>query len=205
MYKIETITGTDVADTDALFTISKVREWCYVVGSDYDTLLTGLVSAAREYAEGRTWRQIIPATYTLYLDRFPKNEGVIEIDKCPCISVESIKYYDADDVLQTWASTNYQVDLNSEPGRIKPVDGIAYPNTDERLNAVEIAFTAGYDASSQFYTMPEKLATAIRLLVHHWFNNRVEVEVNDGRSVDAKQIPVGAEFLLEQISLRGFV
>lgn len=205
MYKLNSISGDDVADSNALFTLSKVKSWCFVTSTTYDSLLTSLVTAARQYAEARTWRQIIPASYTLYMDKFPISNELIQIWKNPVISISSIKYYDADNVLQTLSSSLYDVDISSEPSRLKPVDGEIWPVTYDRLNAVEIAFTAGYDESDTFHTMPESIALAIELLVSHWFVNRSEVVVSDGRSVDTKQIPMAAESLLETVSLREFV
>lgn len=190
----------DALDT-ALVSLTEAKDQCFVTGSDDDTLLTTLITVAREYAEARTWKQIIPATYTLYLDDFPT--GIIELPKPPVIAVASVKYYDSDDTLQTVSSSDYQVDLKSKPARIKPED--SWHSADDRLNAVEIVFTAGYDDSDEEHKLPKKIKQAMLIMIKHWFENRSAVVINEGRSVDVKEVPLSADVLLGMESAREFV
>lgn len=186
-----------------ILTLSDAKDHCFVTSTDADVegILTTLITVAREYAEARTWRQVVPATYKLFLDDFPPN--IIELRKPPVISVDSIKYYDPNDVLQTVSSSDYQVDIDSEPGRIEP-DG-SWPSADDRLNAVEITFQAGYDASDDYHKLPKKIKQAMLLMINHWFNNRESVVINEGRSIDAMEVPLTANALLDMESAKEFV
>lgn len=198
MLKIVSTSGFDPIG----YTLSDVKEHCYVTGTAFDTILTFLSKVAREYAEARTWRQILPASYILYLDSFP---DLIELPKPPTISVTSVKYYDSDDSLTPWDSSNYQVDLKSEPARIRPVSGTSFPDTYDRMNAVEIAFTAGYDRSSEPYEVPEKIIQAQMMFIKHLFDNRETIIVSEGRSIDAKEVPYTTNHLLDMESARIYV
>jgi uncharacterized phiE125 gp8 family phage protein len=103
------------------FTIDEIKKHIYETSTDNDALIRLMATAAREYAEGRIWKQIIPASYILYMDTFP--EDLIEIPKPPVIAVASVKYYNTDNTITTLSSTLYQVDLYSDPGRVIPVSG----------------------------------------------------------------------------------
>ncbi|MBN2365729.1 MAG: phage head-tail connector protein [Calditrichaeota bacterium] len=201
MLKLVSIDGTD----PYIITLAEIKTHCHETGFDYDSMLTVLSKVAREYAEARTWKQIIPATYVLYLDQFP--EGIIELPKPPVIEVSSIKYYDTDDSIQTWDEDKYQVDLESEPARIKPISSESYPSTYDRMNAVEITFKAGFDETlgSENYKIPEKIKQAELLLIKHWYDNREAVLVSEGRSIDSHEIPLTANALLDAESARVFI
>lgn len=202
MLKLVSIDGND---TD-IISLSDVKDHCYVTSSDDDTLLTRLLGAARRTAEKITWRGIVKATYTQYLDTFPYGEQIIELQKPPVPDVTSIKYYDPNGTLQTLSTDDYDVDLKSEPARIF-IDTDWPDVDDDRLNAVEIHFTAGYDASlnDDFYKVPEDITTGMLLLIKHWYNNREAVVVSEGRNIDVKQVPLTARTLLEGESVKEFV
>jgi len=195
---LDSIQGSDLN----LLSLADAKKQCYVLDTEDDAFITALISVARRTVEARTWRQLIPATFNLYLDEFPKGDGIIEVWKCPVIGLTSVSYYDTNDVLQTWASSNYEVDLKSEPARIKPVNGETWPDTYEKLNAVQITYTAGYDASDSFHTIPDNLVQAMKLVVAYMFNNRDAVLVSEGRSLAVEELPMGVEALCEQSSLR---
>lgn len=136
-----------------------------------------VVPAAEGWVEALTNRQLVEATWTLKLDRFPACE--IILPKPPLQSVSSIKYYDPDGVLQTWADTNYSVDAPAGPfavrGRIIPGYSVIYPTTQAIRDAVEIEFVAGYgDAYSD---VPGGLRQALLLLVGEMFERREEMIV----------------------------
>jgi len=183
-----------------LLSLSEAKQHCYETSTENDDLINFLIRVSREYAEAKTWRQLLPSTYVLYLDVFPK--GIIELPKSPCIGVTSIKYY-VDDVLTTITASDYQVDAVSEPARIKPDD--TWPTVDDRLNAVEITFTAGYDRSDEQHNLPLKIKQAMMFIVKHYYDNRDMIAVNDGRSLDVSEIPKTADYLLDNESMRVFI
>lgn len=124
-------------------TITEAKAHC-VVGHDLDdSLLTIMISAAREHGESLTGRSWAPKTLEVVLDAFPA--GSIELPGSPITSVTSVKYLDADGVEQTLAPSAYVVDTDSLIGRVVASE---WPETDDTVNAVRVRYTAGWTQST---------------------------------------------------------
>ena len=108
-----------------------------------DVLLGTLISAARDYVELRTERQIVAATYQYTLDQFPAE---IKLPKSPLISVSSVQYVDSAGTTQTVAAAVYDVDDNSEPAVIREAYGQTWPTPRMTPNCVLVNFVVGYGA-----------------------------------------------------------
>lgn len=76
----------------------------------------------------------------------------------PLVTVDSIKYLDIGGNLQTLAATEYKVDADTEPARVLPAFGKAWPSTRQEINAVQVNFTAGYGDREN---VPEMIKAAI--------------------------------------------
>jgi len=166
-----------------------------------DSLITAQLDAARLYCEGFTKRQFVSATYELRLNGFPAWDLTpIVIPRPPFQSITSIAYVDENGASQTWASSKYQSDLNTEPGRVMPVQGESYPNTQaDTFNTVTITYVAGYGAAS---AVPERFKAAIKLLVAHWYENREPVSMTAGANVT--NVPLAVSDLLMQDRMWNF-
>lgn len=106
--------------------------------------VSDLIAVARQHAEDRTERTLMPSTWTLRLPAFPVADGgAIELLRPPIIGVTSVQYLDAEGTLQTVAAADYVVDTQSEPGRLLPLAG-SWPATAAHPQAVTIVYTAGY-------------------------------------------------------------
>jgi len=156
-----------------------------------------LIPAATEMAQAETERQLINATWTLYLDAFPPDGDRIELPKPPLSSVTSIKYYDPAGTLQTWTAVgNYTVVAPSGPqaesGYIVPAFGIIYPPTQSVQDAVAIEFIAGYGAT--YASVPGAIRAAMLLLVGEQFERREEGIA--GAGVMIVEVPLAARRLL---------
>lgn len=117
--------------------------------------VAGLIAVARQQAEDRTERTLMPSTWTLRLPAFPAADGgAIELLRPPIIGVTSVQYLDADGTLQTVDPASYVVDTQSEPGRLLPLAS-SWPATATHPQAVTIVYTAGY-ASAAAVPMPIK-------------------------------------------------
>lgn len=97
-----------------------------------------------EDAEHELGRSLVTQGWRLTLDEFP---DALRLDYPPLISVQSVTYYDANDVLQTLDPADYLVDNVTEPGYVVPGRGKAWPDTSDRVNAVMVDYTAGYGVS----------------------------------------------------------
>lgn len=143
-----------------------------------DTLVDGLIAAAREHVEEFTRRALITQTWEAYLDAFPgDNDIAIWLPRTPVQSVDSIEYIDTAGATQIWAAADYQVDTDSLPARIRPARAESYPDTHtDILQAVTITFTAGYGEAS---AVPNAIKHAMLLIVSHWYDNRDAVNIGN--------------------------
>lgn len=149
-----------------------------------DDLLTSYLKAAVAYLDGRDGllgRALMTQTWELALDRWPTWESRsrpdwIEIPLPPLQSVTSITYVDDAGATQTWASTNYQVDIRKQPGRIVRAYNTSWPTLrgGDQINQVIVKFVAGYGASPA--NVPEDIRHAISILAAHWYERRTLLE-----------------------------
>ena len=168
-------------------TTAELREHLRIDIGDEDTLLAGLICAARSHAELVTRRQFVTATWRLDLDEFPRDW--LSIPRPPLVSVSSVVYEDTAGVSQTWSSANYLVHAGSQPGRIAPVYGQVWPTTRWRPGAVQVTFVAGYGGPS---AVPTRVKQIIRLLAAHWYEHREPVLVG----APLENLPFALEALL---------
>jgi len=141
-----------------------------ILTSDDDAYITDLIKVVRKKVELDLRRALITQTWTMYLDDFPAGGAVIHIPYPPLQSITSIKYYDTANAQQTWSSSEYEVDIYSEPARVGEVSGYTWPSTYDRLNAVEIIFVAGYGAAGA--DVPWTVKQAMYMLAGHYYENR---------------------------------
>ena len=154
-----------------------------------DVLIDLYIVGIRSSFETETKRALITQTWTMGMDGFPSG-GFIEIPKRKLQSITSIKYIDVDGDQQTWDSSLYEVDIISDPGRVQPVEGEAYPTTQVTLGAVEIEYVAGYgDAGTD---INQVLILAMLLTFGHLYQNRESVVIG----TIAQEVPQTAKDMI---------
>lgn len=158
-----------------------------------DGLIRAMVEAARVYVEQTILnRALITQTWDLYLDQWPAG-GIIHVPRPPLQSITYVKYYDDDGTENTFASSSYQVDTTSEPGRIALNVGESWPgNTLRSVNGILVRFVAGYGAAAT--AVPGPIRQSILLLAGDLYENRENSVVGSGISVNA--VPTSAQMLL---------
>lgn len=104
------------------------------------TIMLALKAIIRQ-TEHELNRSLISQGWKLTLDLFP---DAFRLDNPPLIGVQSVTYYDEDEILQTLDPADYYVDAVTEPGYVVPGSGKAWPSTFARVNAVTVSYTAGY-------------------------------------------------------------
>lgn len=122
-------------------TLAEAKLHCKVDSTDDDTLITALISAARQQAEHRTNRALITQQWEYTLESFPAR---IELPMPALVSVQSVKYLDDNGALQTLANTEYQVVISELVGYIQPAYGKSWPSCRVQPDSVVAAFTCGY-------------------------------------------------------------
>jgi uncharacterized phiE125 gp8 family phage protein len=144
-----------------------------------DALITALVKAAGELAENKTGRAFMRSTWLWTGVNFPcaDRDGFFRLYPGPLVSVASIKYYPSDGGTQVTmvAGTDYEVDSRSTPGRIRFLESL--PGVDDRFDAVEIVFTAGYGAvdateSAQQAALPPDVVAWMKLQLTNLYEYR---------------------------------
>jgi len=174
------------APTSEPITLAQAKNHLKVDVTTDDDLISGLIQSVRKKVESYTGRALIAQTWYGYAD---KVQGVIELTKCPVISVSSIKYTDTDGNEQTWPSTEYETDLSSTPARIIEADGYSYPTVQSGLKKWKIEFVTGYGQPDD---VPEDIKSAMYLLFGHLYEHRESV-----LPVQMSELPMGVQYLLE--------
>ena len=158
-------------------TTSEVRD--HVRGSTQDnSLLDTQSKAARLYCENFTHREFMLKKMRYSLEEWPRSE--IELPRPVNASSTSkaltVTYRaQGSTSFATFASTNYLVDTESEPGRIVLKFGTAWPSGAlEAGQSVRVDFWTGATSPSG---VAQSLKQSILLLSGHWYENRESVVV----------------------------
>lgn len=186
-----------------------------------DSRVDRFISSARSYAENRLGRQLMNATWRLTLDNFPNSIGgspwyqsvsqnfpsysqfyngrycdhrIIILPRPPLVSLTSIRYYDVAGTLQTFSSSNYVVDTFGEPGRVQLKALTLWPVTQDRINAVQIDFVAGYGTDRE--NVPADIRHAIETIAAHAYEHR-EAVIETDSGMKLVSVPLLADDLLD--------
>lgn len=156
-----------------------------------DTMLSALITVAREYCETITRRALATQTLELILDDFPSD--YIELPKSPVQSITSIKYKDSTGTETTW--TDYVSDVDKLPALIMPEYGDSFPSfTPYPSGAVRIRYVAGHTTD-----IPKSIKQAMLLLIGHLYENR-----EDTVAKKLENIPLGIQSLLSTYRIWGW-
>jgi uncharacterized phiE125 gp8 family phage protein len=177
--KLITAPGVEPISRDTLKLHSRIS------GTDQDDMIDRYITAARMYCENRLGKQLINATWRLTLDQFPhvcerpyyparaafaQAHNVIDLPRCPLVSVTSVQYVDAAGVTQTLSDSYYVVDTSTEPGRLQLKVAYSWPVTADQIAAVTVTFVAGYGTSAT--DVPMDIRSAITMLAAHYYEHR---------------------------------
>jgi uncharacterized phiE125 gp8 family phage protein len=177
--------------------LAQVKKHLRFSSTTEDTLLDGWIAAARQYFEEQTGRQVMQATWELWLDAFPS--GRIELPKPPLIDVVSVSYVSSDGLVAMDVA-DYTVMApggpQAAPGWVQlPYSGL-WPTPQDVSGAVRVRFNAGYGSATG--DVPELVKTLLYLLVGHFHKYRSEtVETRFESAVST--LPLGVDAFI-----RGF-
>ena len=183
-----------------VLTAEDVRTHARTPSSD-DAYLEALIAAATSWVEAWTGRALVNRTYTYKVDAFPGQAWWADPPRCdrgseillpypPLVSVTSVIYRDSESTTATLnASTEYEIDTGSLPGRIRLRYGASWPNAICHPLAVTIVYVAGFGPAGAL--VPEAIKHAIRLLAAHLYENR-----EASSPITVNQVPYGVEALL---------
>lgn len=170
-------------------TLEEAREHLRAPSADtsQNALIQALVIAAREHCEHYTHRRFVTQTWDWVMDAFPC--WSVELPHAPLQSVTTVNYVDTAGATQLLAGSAYQVDAQTDPGRLMPAYGAVWPSTrPDTLNAVTIRFVCGYGLAA---AVPRLVKAAMLLMVGHLSEHREEVS-----DFQLFALPLGVERLL---------
>ena len=162
-------------------TLQELKDFLRLNDSSEDTLLTGFIKAARELFENLTGRAIVS---TAYRQHFPTLSGPLYLMRAQVTAVTAVKYYDANDVLQTAAG--YYTDVVSTPSKVW-FDTYPTTSSGKRGNVAYVDFTAGWSSC------PELVKTGIKLMSAHYYEFRAEYQ-----ETDLSRLPMGFKAVCDQ-------
>ncbi len=144
-----------------------------------DELLTDKLQTAIEYAEDFTGRQLLTATWDLFLNEFP-TENYIELPFGNLQDITHLKYKDCNGNETTLAeNTDYIVEANGEGnGRIVLAYNKSWPSfTPFPSHPISIRFVCGWTAAAE---VPYKIKSAILLMAADLYEHR---EINTDKQL----------------------
>lgn len=164
-----------VAEPAALpVTVPEIKAQARIIGTDDDSYLEALISAATAIVEDITRRRLVTQTWDYFLHYWPYC-SYIELPYSPLQSVTHVKYKNDAGVLTTMPGSDYEVDSKGHVGsvRLKPTF-TSWPtlHQDTLVDRVEIRFVCGYGAPE---AVPDPIKQAIKFLVAQWYRDREPV------------------------------
>lgn len=165
------------APTAEPITLAEAKANLRVFGSDEDADITRMIRVARQMAEERLNRALMPQVLAFGADGFG---CALRVPRPPLREVDSIKYVDADGVEQTLTGTVYLLDDFVDPPTISAAYGSPWPTTRTQPGAVVVQYQAGYaDAAS----VPEPIRQWILLAINAFYEHRSAVSAEQTYSL----------------------
>ena len=173
--------------------LATVKNYLKVTSSADDTLITILIGAATDYAEGFTRRDFITREYETFRDFFSNSvsegyytfgenpvlgAGVLndtgnvgfELRRSPLQSVETINYLLNNVLTPVLAATFYNT-VETDYSEVLTVDDASWPDdADRRLQAITITFKTGFGDDET--KMPNWVTEGILQHVANMYRNR---------------------------------
>jgi uncharacterized phiE125 gp8 family phage protein len=141
-------------------TLTEAKAHLGETGTSNDTLITGLIVAARQACEHYARRAFVTQTYDLALDGVSGNS--IELPRPPLASVTSVTYYLEDGTSGTVSSDDYLVDDYGTPGRLTLKRGASWPTGLRETNGLVVRFVAGFGLPP---VLPQPIKEAVLVMV----------------------------------------
>lgn len=168
-------------------TLTEAKSHLKVDTTADDTYIESIIKAATQLSEEYTNRFFINTTIDQTCSSFAELQTLF---KSKVNNVQYVKYYDADNTLQTLSATVYDTQLNYEPAQIQLADGKSFPDITKRNDAVICRYTVGYGSAAS--DVPEIIKQAILLTIGNFYQNRNSVIT--GKT--ATELPMNVKWLL---------
>jgi uncharacterized phiE125 gp8 family phage protein len=164
-------------------TLAQAKSHLRVDHSDDDTLIAGLIKAARAHLEAACAVRLSARTgVTFKCDGFA---DFARLPEAPLTAVTSIVYFDQTGTSQTLSSTVYEL-------RSDGLDASIVLKPDQSWPAVQVGSRITVTATVGYQTAPEDLSHALLLLVGHLYESRSAVSMGE----TGAELPLGVNALI---------
>ena len=150
-------------------TLTEARDWLRVDGTDQDTVITALIVAAREWAEGYTRRAFVNRDLAVTFAHFPFVGVDMYLPFPPGTALTALTYVDGDGTAQVFDIAD--TTLEEDTGLLR-VNGDAVEDWPQSVFSVLAEYTGGYGPDAS--TVPEEVKTAIKIALAQMFEVRVD-------------------------------
>lgn len=132
-------------------TLTEAKDHLKVTGTDSDTLVQTYLDAAIKRVENYRQSPVMSSEWELYGKTWPTS---FNLQKHPVTAINSVKYYDDDNALQTVTSTNYRLQDFRVPCRLEFDSDFTQPSLYDREFPIVVNFQAGFTyAASASYAL----------------------------------------------------
>ena len=153
--------------TDMAITLDEARLFLRVEYTDDDELITSMVKCATVVAQAFINQQITECQYALALSSFQKEVSLLS----PVKTIDSVKYYDTTNTLQTLDGSNYYLMDFGLPNKLIFTEGVSL-DTYNRPDAIQITFTSGMT------TVPSDIIQWVRIRIASMYQFREQFVVD---------------------------
>lgn len=154
-------------------TLDQVRDYLSIISTSDDEKITRLLDAAIDYVEGQTGVAMLRQTREVVFDEF---DSSLRLPRAPLVSVDSVKYLDANFAEQTVDQSSYYVDTASVPGAVVFKPSFSLPVLASAGGAVRVRYVCGPDTID---LSSRDLPLAVMQLVRHWYDNPAPINVGN--------------------------
>lgn len=164
-------------------TLVEAKAFLRVEHGDDDDVITALIAAARVHVEAMTRRALLAQTWRFVLDAWPR-DGRFAPRIGPLRELVAARVFAADGEAR---------DIDGESFVVDPANNViaapcfALPAPGRAQAGIALDVLCGYGADAA--DVPADLRQAIRLLLAHWYDNRVA-------TADGAAVPAGVGALL---------
>lgn len=144
-------------------TLDEAKQKLGYQDDDQDELIESLIRAATADIE-RYCGPLVTQTWKSYIDAWPDSQIEFPFGPVQSAPAPIVKYWST--TQQTWASSNYRLYANGLTPYLGFVSGASFPTYDERDDAIEVQFVAGYGGPD---AVPDDIKLAIKLHVERHF------------------------------------
>jgi uncharacterized phiE125 gp8 family phage protein len=158
-----------------------------------DTVISGLITAVREWIEDETALVFGLSSFELFLEGY--NDFQFPVSPVDAESI-SISYKDPSGNWEPLSESDYELISEERPPRVRFKASV--PPVLTAKYVIKVEFVAGYSAQSA----PKRAITAMKLLMTHYYTNR---DPGSGRVNYDEPIPRRLEHFIRPLKLNKFL